>query len=57
MSGAIDHAMSEIKYETNMIDEKIRKVSEKDNDTLHLTDDKPNEIITQSKKKLSKIVV
>ena len=52
MSGAIDHAMSEIKYETNMIDEKIRKVSEKDNDTLHLTDDKPNEIITQSKKKI-----
>ena len=50
MSGAIDHVMSEIKYETNMIDEKIRKVSEIDNDTLHLIDDKPNEIITQSKK-------
>ena len=57
MSGAIDHAMSEIKYETNMIDEKISKVSEIDNDTLHLIDNKPNEIITQSKKKLSKIVV
>ena len=51
MGGAIDHFMSEIKYETNMIDKKIRKVSEIDNDTLHLIDDKPNDIITQSKKK------
>ena len=31
--GAIDHAMSEIKNETNMIDEKINKLSEMDNDT------------------------
>ena len=54
---AIDHVMSEIKNETNMIDEKIHKVSEMDNDTLHLIDDKINEIITQSRKKLSKIVV
>ena len=53
----IDHVMSEIKNETNMIDEKIHKVSEMDNDTLHLIDDKLNEIITQSRKKLSKIVV
>ena len=30
----IDHAMSEIKNETNMIDEKIHKLSEKDNDIL-----------------------
>ena len=57
MGGEIDHVMSEIKNETNMIDEKIHKVSEMDNDTLHLIDDKINEIITQSRKKLSKIVV
>ena len=57
VGGALDHVMSEIKNETNMIDEKIHKVSEMDNDTLHLIDDKLNEIITQSRKKLSKIVV
>ena len=57
MGGVIDHVMSEIKNETNMIDEKIHKVSEMDNDTLHLINDKLNEIITQSRKKLSKIVV
>ena len=54
---AIDHVMSEIKNKTNMIDEKIHKVGEMDNDTLHLVDDKLNKIITQSRKKLSKIVV
>ena len=53
----IDHVMSEIKNETNMIDEKIHKVSEMDNDTLHLIDDKLNKIITPSIKKLRKIVV
>ena len=57
MGGVIDHVMSETKSETNMIDEKIHKVSEMDNDTLHLINDKLNEIITQSRKKLSKIVV
>ena len=57
MGGVIDHIMSETKNETNMIDEKIHKVSEMDNDTLHLINDKLNEIITQSRKKLSKIVV
>ena len=57
MDEAIDHVMSEIKNKTNMIDEKIHNVSEIDNDTLHLIDDKLNEIITQSRKKLSKIVV
>ena len=36
---AIDHAMSEIKNETNMIDEKIHKASEMDNDTRHLIND------------------
>ena len=57
MDGAIDRVMSEIMNKANMIDEKIHKVSEMDNDTLHLIDDKLNEIITQSRKKLSKIVV
>ena len=57
MDEAIDHVMSEIKNKTNMIDEKIHNVSEIDNDTLHLIDDKLNEIITQSRKKLRKIVV
>ena len=57
MGGEIDRVMSEIKNETNMTDEKIHKVSEMDNDTLHLIDDKLNEIIIQSRKKLSKIVV
>ena len=52
----IDHVMSEIKNETNMIDEKIHKVSEMDNDTLHLINDKLKEIINQSSKNLSKIV-
>ena len=54
---AIDHVISKIKNKTNMIDEKIHKVGEMDNDTLHLVDDKLNKIITQSRKKLSKIVV
>ena len=57
MGGVIDHVMSEIKNETNMIDEKIHKVSEMDNDTLHLIDDKLNKIITPSIKKLRKVVV
>ena len=56
MGGVIDHVMSEIKNETNMIDEKIHKVSEMDNDTLHLINDKLKEIINQSSKNLSKIV-
>ena len=57
MCESIDHVMSEIKNETNMIDEKIHKVSEMDNDTLHLIDDKLNTIITPSIKKLRKVVV
>ena len=51
MGRAIDHVMSEIKNETNMIDGKIHKGNEMDNDTLHFIDDKLNEIITQSRKK------
>ena len=57
MGGALDHVMSEIKNETNMIDEKIYKVGEMDNDTLHLINDKLKEIINQSRKNISKIVV
>ena len=45
MCESIDHVISEIKNETNMIDEKIHKVSEMDNDTLHLINDKLKEII------------
>ena len=57
MCQSIDHVMSEIKNETNMIDERIHKVSEMDNDTLHLINDKLKEIINQSRKNLRKIVV
>ena len=49
--------MSEIKNETNMIDEKINKVSEMDNNTKLLINDKLKEIITQSRNKLNNIVV
>ena len=49
--------MSRIKNETNMIDEKIHKVSEMDNDTQHLINDKLKEIMKQSRKNLEKIVV
>ena len=45
MGGVIDHVMSEIKNETNMIDEKIHKASEMDNDTLNWIDDRLNEMI------------
>ena len=44
------HVMSEIKNETDKIDEKIHKVSEMDNDTLHLIDDKLNNIMTRSRR-------
>ena len=57
MGGVIDRVMSDVKNETNVIDEKIHKVSEMDNDTLHLIDDKLNKIITPSIKKLRKVVV
>ena len=49
MCGAIDHVMSQIKNETNMIDEKIHNVSEMDNDTLYLINGKLKEIINQEK--------
>ena len=57
MCESIDHVMSEMKNETNMIDEKIHKVSEMDNDTPHLTNDKLKEIMKQSRKSIEKIVV
>ena len=49
MCESIDHVISEIKNETNMIDEKIYKVSEMDNDTLHWIDDTLNNIMTRKK--------
>ena len=50
MDGVIDHVMSEIMNETDMIDEKIHKMSKMNNDTLHLINDKLKEIIDHSKK-------
>ena len=47
MYEAIDRVISEINNETNMIDEKIYKVCEMDNDTLHWIDDRLNEIMTR----------
>ena len=49
MGEILDQVMSEIKNETNMIDEKIYKVSEMDNDTLHWIDDTLNNIMTRKK--------
>ena len=39
--------MSEIKNETDKIDEKIHKVSDMDNDMLHWIDDRLNEIMNR----------
>ena len=49
--------MSEINNETNMIDEKIHKVCEMYNDTLHWIDDGLNEIMTRSRNKIRLILV
>ena len=64
MSMRIGRVMCNIKNKTNMINEKIHKASEIDNDTLHLIDDNLNEIITylresltQSKKRLKMVAV
>ena len=54
---AIDHAMSEIKNETNVIDEKIHKLSGMDNDTFHWINDRLTEFINQSGRNLRKIAV
>ena len=50
MCEVIDHVMIEIKNETNMINEKIHKVSKLDNDTLHLISDKLKKNINQLRK-------
>ena len=52
---AIDHTMCEIKNETNMIDEKIHKLSEMDNDILLWINDRLEEFINQSGRNLRKI--
>ena len=52
--GAIDHAMSEIKNETNMIDQKIHKLSEMDNDILHWINNRLKGIYKSIRKKLKK---
>ena len=57
IDGVIDHVMREIKNETNMIDERIHKLNEMDNDTLHLINDKLNQIMNQSRKNLRNIIV
>ena len=57
MHREIDNVTSEIKKETDKIDEKIHNVSEMDNDTLHWIDGRLNNIMTRSRKKLRWIVV
>ena len=57
MCEELGHVMSEIKNETDKIDEKIHKVSEMDNDTIHWIDDKLNNIMTRSRKKLRLMLV
>ena len=52
--GAIDHAMSEIKNETNMIDQKIHILSEMDNDILHWINNRLKGIYKSIRKKLKK---
>ena len=46
---SIDHIISDIKNETNMIDEKIYKAYEKGIDHLHLINCKLKEIMIQLK--------
>ena len=50
----IDRIMCNIKNKTNMVNEKIHKASEIDNDTLHLIDDNLNEIITYLRERFKK---
>ena len=47
MCESTDHVIGRIKNETSMIDEKIHKFSEMDNDTLYLINDKLKKIIIQ----------
>ena len=48
----IDNARCVINNETNMINEIIHRATVMDNDTLYLTDDKPDKIITQTRQKI-----
>ena len=57
MVESLDQVMGEIKNEANMIDEKIYKVSEIDNDTIHWIDIRLNNIMTRSRKKSRLIIV
>ena len=54
---SIDHVMSGIRNETNMTDEKIHKLCEMDNDTLHWINDRLKEFMNQSGRNLRKIAV
>ena len=54
MSMGIGRVMCNIKNKTNTVNEKIRKASVMDNDTLYLIDDNLNEIITYLIKGLKK---
>ena len=54
ISKRIGNVMCSIKNKTNMVNEKIHKASEIDNDTLHLIDDNLNEIITYLRKGLKR---
>ena len=53
----LDQVMSEIKNERDKTDEKIHKVSEMDNDTLHWIDDKLNNIMNRSRRELGLILI
>ena len=53
----IDHIINWIKNRTNMIDIKIYKANEMDNETLHLINNKLKEIIDKLKQGLIKILV
>ena len=50
MSMRIGRVMCNIKNKTNMVNEKIHKASDIDNDTLQLIDDNLDEIITFNKR-------
>ena len=54
MNMGIGRVMCNIKNKTNTVNEKIRKASVMDNDTLYLIDDNLNEIITYLIKGLKK---
>ena len=53
----IDCIMCDIKNKSNMVNEKIHKASEIDNDTLHLINNKLKEIMIQLKQNFKKILV